>query len=251
MCLKWIKLCLLLLISFNTQAQVVNIERMRLNADSNGLTGDADMAFSFIKVNTSLFRLVSNAQVVYRKDQHQVFFIGNMQWIKSTGQSFANSGFLHTRYQNPAGARFMGEAFHQIQYNRLLKVKMRNLIGGGVRFEVFEKTQQNKLFLGAMLMNEIEVLDGDERNNFDMRWSYYIAHRLRLFDKVAWNGTVYYQPLMALASDFRLSLENSLLIDLTSKIQFKFDINLFHDSNPPQGVIKETYAITNGIRYRF
>ncbi len=250
---KWIKLTLLLgfLSIAEADAQVVNTERLRLNADSNGWFGDADLAFSFIKVNDPLFRMVLNGQTVYRENQHQLFFVGNMQLIKSPGQSFANSGFFHTRYQNPADKRLMFEAFHQAQYNRLLKVKFRNLLGAGGRLELFDTSNTNKLFLGATLMHEFEALDGEDRDNSDLRWSYYIAHRVKLFDRLEWNGTMYYQPLLGIAADYRLSLENAILVDITSQIQFKFDIQLFYDSRPPTGVIKDTYAITNGIRYKF
>ncbi|TNE79610.1 MAG: DUF481 domain-containing protein [Bacteroidetes bacterium] len=253
MWLKWIKLCLLALTFCigKAEAQVVNTERLRLNADSNGWFGDADLAFSFIKVNNPLFRMVMNGQTVFRQDHHQVFFVGNMQLIKSPGQSFANSGFFHTRYQNPADKRLMFEAFHQAQYNRLLKVKFRNLLGAGGRLELLDTANTNKLFLGATLMHEYEVLDGEEKDNNDLRWSYYIAHRVKLFDRMAWNGTMYYQPLLGIAADYRLSLENAILVDITSQIQFKFDIQLFYDSRPPVGVTKDTYAVTNGIRYKF
>ncbi len=233
------------------QAQIVNIERQRLNADTSGWFGDANLSFSLIKVNNPLYRLQTNSQVVYRKDAHQVFFIGNLQFIKAPEQNFANSGFLHTRYQNPVDKRVMWEAFHQLQFNRLLKVKMRQLVGGGGRVVIFGKESNNKGFAGAMLMNEWEILDDNAGSNFDLRWSYYLAVRLKFLDKIEWNGTTYYQPILANASDYRIYTENALLVDISEQLQFTFNFNLFYDSKPPPGVTLNTYSISNGIRYKF
>ncbi len=243
---------LLLLCSYwDAAAQIVNIERQRLNADTNGLFGDADLSFRVVKQVTPLYSFAQNAQVVYRKDKHQIFVLENLLFIKSPGANFAHSGFIHVRYQMPAEKRLMFESFAQVQFNKLLRVQYRQLIAAGGRFELFPKEHVNRAFVGAALMNEYEIVQNREEVNTDMRMNYYLALRLKLFDRMELNSTSYYQPVLAYSKDFRLSTENSILFDISSQIQFKFELSLFYDEIPPPGVVKNTYSILNGIRYKF
>lgn len=231
--------------------QIVNIERQRLNADTNGWFGDADLSFRVFKNTVPLYTFAEGVNLVYRKDKHQVFVVQNFMLVKSSGQSFANSGFLHGRYQFPANRRLMGEGFYQVQYNKLLLVAFRQLVGGGVRLELFDPKKNNRAFIGATLMNEYEIIQNRQEVNFDMRWSYYLALRLLLFNKLEWNSTTYYQPILAQSADYRLNTENSLLYSINRKIQLKFEVTYNFDSTPPLGVPKDTYFILNGLRYKF
>lgn len=244
-------LFIFLFFSQSVRAQIVNVERQRLNADTNGLFGDADLSFRVVKQVTALYSFSQNAQLVWRHDKHQVFLIENLLFIKSPGTSFANSGFVHLRYQWPAQRRLMFESYFQMQFNRLLKVQYRQLLAAGGRFELFPKEHMHRAFVGASLMNEYEIVQNREQVNLDMRMSYYLAFRFKLWKRVEYNSTTYYQPKMAYARDYRLSTENSLLFDFSSKIQFKFEFSLFYDELPPPGVVKNTYSILNGIRYKF
>jgi len=242
---------ILLCSHWDAAAQIVNIERQRLNADTNGLFGDADLSFRVVKQVTPLYSFAQNAQVVYRQDKHQIFVIENLLFIKSPGDNFAHSGFIHVRYQMPAEKRLMFESFAQVQFNKLLRVQYRQLIAAGGRFELFPKENVNRAFVGAALMNEYEIVQNREEVNVDMRMNYYVALRLKLFNRMELNSTSYYQPVLAYSRDFRLSTENSILFDISSQIQFKFELSLFYDEIPPPEVVKNTYSILNGIRYKF
>ncbi|MBI1221309.1 MAG: DUF481 domain-containing protein [Bacteroidetes bacterium] len=255
--MKWWKknkgLLLFLFLQFPvwSDGQIVNIERQRLNADSNGIFGDATMSFRIVKQVQALYSFSQNAEVVYRKDEHQLFLVENLLFIKSPGNSFANSGFIHLRYQRPAEKRLMFESFFQVQFNKLIKVQYRQLLAAGGRFELFPKNHKQRAFVGAALMNEYEIVQNREQVNFNMRMSYYLAFRMKLWKKVEYNGTTYYQPKVAYARDYRLSTQNSLLFDFTENIQFNFQFSLYYDQFPPPGVVNSTYSILNGIRYKF
>jgi len=241
---------------FNTlpallSAQIVNIERQRLNADTNGLSGDADLSFKVVKVVEPLYSFAHNGQIVYRKDRHQLFLIENLLFIKSPGSSFANSGFIHLRYQNPAERPILFESFAQVQFNKLLRVQYRQLLAAGGRVELFPKNEKNKVFFGTSVMHEYEIVQNREEVNSDLRMNYYLALRMKFFERMEFNSTTYYQPKMGFYRDYRLSTENSLLFDISSRIQFKFEFSLFYDEIPPPEVTKSTYSVLNGIRYKF
>lgn len=244
-------LLLALALHFESNGQIVNLERQRLNADTNGLFGDADLSFRVVKQVTPLYSFAQNAQLVYRHDKHQLFVIENLLFIKSPGNNFAHSGFIHVRYQMPAERRLMFESFAQVQFNKLLRVQYRQLLAAGGRFELFPRENTNRAFIGAALMNEYEIVQNREEVNLDMRMNYYLALRLKLFNRMEVNSTTYYQPVLAYSKDFRLSTENSILFDISSQIQFKFELSLFYDEMPPPGVTKNTYSVLNGIRYKF
>lgn len=245
-------LFLLIFVPALSEAQVVNVERQRLNADSNGWYGDVDISYSIIKMNEPLHSLSAASQVVWRKDKHQVFFIENLNFIRSPSESYANNGFLHVRYQNPADKRLMSESFVQVQYNKLLKVMYRQLIGGGGRLQVFSSEQdKDRAFIGAVLMNEYEIIQNREEVNFDLRWSFYAAFSIKPWKNLEVNSTTYYQPILGNGSDYRISTENAVLIDISEKLQFKLNYILYFDSKPPPDVVKETYTLTNGVRYKF
>lgn len=241
---------LVLLISHPLSAQLINVERQRPDLDSNGWYSDIDASFQVVKYQTNLFNFRLGSHTSYRKNEHQFFFIQNLAVIKSTGVNYANSGFFHFRYQNPADNRIMGEALYQIQYNQLMRVALRQLIGGGVRAELLSKTSVNKAFVGAIIMNEYEVVQKREEVNFDLRWSYYVAFKLKL-NSFQWNSTTYYQPMLALATDYRINTENNLLYKVNEKLQLKLDVIYFYDSKPPSGVAQDNYQILQGIRYKF
>jgi hypothetical protein len=62
--------------------------------------------------------------------------------------------------------------------------------------------------------------------------------------------TTYWQPVLGLIRNYRLSSEWLLKVDLTKKLAFTLDFEYSIDKNLPPGAPKENFAWRNGLSWQ-
>lgn len=232
-------------------AQVVNIEGKRINSDSTGFDGQLEGNFSMNQNNTFLVSLNTKAQVQYKWENDLLLLVGDWRFTIGDQQRFLNDGMLHLRYNRKINNWLRLEVFNQIQYNELLSVHFRYLLGFGPRFKLTGKSEVFKMYLGTMYMLEYEDVKSDDTIHVDSRMSNYLSWTLDPPGPFSFTATTYYQPLFKDWEDFRLSGMYNFKFRVIKRLDFKVDFNFLFDSRPPSTIRKFIFSLSTGVIFKF
>ncbi len=239
-----------LLFSALAQAQVLNIEQERLVTDTTGWAGTADLKFAYFKNKTEFWSAGADLHLQYKTKKSLYLWLTDYSLARSSGESFANSGVQHLRYNYKILDWFTAEAFTQAQFNEVLNVKFRWLLGGGPRFKIV-KTKPFRLYGATLYMYEYEELADTSVIHRDHRLSSYLSMTLKIKDNLSLINTTYYQPKFADFSDFRISSQTDLTIKISKHFSFTTSYIYFFDAVPAENVPPETHRVENGLSFEF
>ncbi|WP_159039987.1 DUF481 domain-containing protein [Christiangramia fulva] len=207
-----------------------------MQTDSVRFALNADFAFDYTnndgdKVNQIDAALTTQLK---SKDLKKIyFFIGSYNLIDSKNENLQNTWFLHGRFNYKLTKILRLEAFLQAQYNQLLVVEQRNLVGLGLRVKWVEK-DNFKGYVGNSYMYEMEHSDTVNTTYYNHRNSTYLT--LSYFpksNKFSVANTLYYQPLYKDLSDYRILEQFRLDIPLAKWFRVFAIYNYYYDSNTP------------------
>ncbi len=246
-------------------AQIVNIERRRIQTDTTGLFGSLHFNFSGSKTTKSIISFgagtflelkpARKGDPEYSRDLW--LFITDFNLVSGDNEKFSNAGFGHIRFTRKLGkdhsrlGHFVRwENFAQVQYNGLTKIGTRALLGTGPRFKLTD-SEVSKFYLGVAYMYEYQELIDPEVILRENRMSSYFSFTLLPEENVSFISTTYFQPVLNNFSDYRLSNETTLTLDITKSFSFSFSFNYNFNSTPPSEVPNNTYYFRNRLEYSF
>jgi len=243
-------ICLGLLWSTYSSAQVVNIENKRIYDDTTGLSGALEGTFSAQRTRDLLYTLAFKTLVQYKSKtkKHYYLLLNDLRY--SAGDVvYANSGMSHFRYAyRIKNSPWKWESYAQVQYNQLLLQKLRALGGTGIRWKFYDKNNA-KFFVGTSFFYEYEEIQPEIEFNNDVRWSNYLSWFI-VKPTYSFTAATYYQPNVADFKDFRLSGQYTFLFKLKRKVDFKVEFTNFYDSRPPVTVRNFVFSSTFGFVVR-
>lgn len=233
-------------------AQIVNIESKRFSTDTSGLDGGINSKFNLEKNTRRIFSIGLGGHLQYKtNNKNNLFlFILDYNFLRAQNEKFINGGFTHLRYNYKVNRWLRMETFFQTQYNRITKIKHRELVGFGPRFKL-TRFEDLRCYIGSLYVFEYEILVDDFTIEKNHRWSSYISLSLFPRDNVTIASTTYFQPKFNDFSDFRISSDNKLGIGINHKIKLNINFNLAYDNQPPIGIPKLTYVLQNGFEMLF
>jgi hypothetical protein len=251
MLLKLANLFFICLISFQLQAQIVNIEAKRVNlSDTTAVYGQLNLGFNLVENGNSIISINGGANIEFVKKKHWFLILTNYNFFQAGKEGFVNDGFLHFRYNYQLNKYLTYESFTQAQYNEKLNLRLRWLLGTGLRLTLLKKEKQDA-HLGLSYMYEYNEENDPEREFRDHRMSSYLSFSFKVFPNAKISNTTYYQPVLNEFTDLRLSSQTALLINFTSKLLFTSTFNITYDSRVPGEVENTFYSFRNGIRWKF
>lgn len=232
--------------------QIVNIEKRRIQTDSAGWFGSARISFAGSKNTKETLAFSTGTLIEYKSKSTKDLWllISDLSLVTGNQEKFTNAGFGHLRYNRKMGDAIRWEAFTQIQYNSLVKVDQRFLLGTGPRFKLTQ-LDKAKFYLGIAYMYEREDLIEPIVVQQNHRMSSYFSFTLLPEEEVTFVSTTYIQPLLSDAKDYRLSNETSLDLGITKKLILSMAFRYGYDSRPPEGVPKSTYSFSNTLEVEF
>jgi hypothetical protein len=240
---------LLFLASFH--AQIINIEDKRLGFKEEGWNGNIDFNFKFTKNTNSVWQINNRIGIQHRTNKQSHLIISDQSFVSNNSNNIVNYGFAHYRYSREIypEEKIKLEAFTQLQYNSVQKIKIRSLVGSGLRFKVIGNDSTNLNF-GWSFMYEYEEITTPEFNNA-VRNSNYISFNAKIGKEWSFKNILYYQPNVGDFSDFRVSNESSISHSLTKHISILGNISFLYDSKPPIEVPLNIFSTSLRIRYKF
>lgn len=243
---------LLVLLSDLLFGQLVNIEIRRMQTDSVRHAGNLNISFSYTDNNNKSL-LVSKNSLAYQyknKSLKNIFLVlGDFSISRSSSQDYTNAAFGHLRYNRKINSWLRWEMFSQMQYNHLLAVKFRSLLGTGPRFKWMNRKKITS-YLGTLYMFEYEeTQETIPQIHRHHRMSCYLTLDI---DIPGIGGeivsTAYYQPRINLLNDFRFLQQTKLVFSITKRVKWNTGFSFLYDSFPPEGVSARAISIDQGLR---
>ncbi len=244
--------CTVALFAKTLPAQIVNVEALRSDADSNGFYGRENLSASYTKNTRELWRISQNLNLQLRQNRHLWLFFNNIEISLSDNDALEQNGMLHLRYNFEQDDFLTWEVFSQYQKNIPLKINNRLLAGGGPRFSFIDK-EKSKLYLGTLIMYEYDEEFSTDILNEDVRLSTYLSAVFLKKESWQWSSIAYYQPRVNKFEDFRATLQSQLSFQVFRKLSFTSTVSLAYDAFPVAlpDIPNLTVNWGNGFSYKF
>ncbi|MES2134226.1 MAG: DUF481 domain-containing protein [Bacteroidota bacterium] len=240
----------LLLVSVGAKAQVINIEGKRFLNDTNGWLGNADFNFAIIQNTQQVLSFSNTLRVQYQKNRSRFILLNDLNFIKAGKTDFVNAGYQHFRYNYKIHKLITLEAFTQTQYNPVLSLDFRYLIGAGPRFRIL-KTENARIYAAALYMYEYDDIKNDAVSLYEHRISTYITFTFSILKNCELVSTTFYQPKLTDVADYRIANDTGLEIHINKHLNFKSTFNLLYDTRQPIGIPDLVYNFRNGLSVKF
>lgn len=231
----------------------VNTEVLRKRINTTGYTFILEGAFDGRTGNTQGLTADGLIGGGASFGAHMVFAFASADYTRLNGTLGVDKSFAHLRYDYRVSPVVSWEAFAQAQSDALQALQIRNLVGTGPRFGVYQDRQLG-LFLGASLMLEHDAYDEPVQPSLASplyaRFNGYIALTATLHDGIQVVSTTYVQPRLGVGDDARIESENGFVFKVSKSIATGITFIAHYNSNPPPGVLptdtelKSTLALT-------
>lgn len=233
------------------RGQIVNIEDLRIQTtnDSTRWYGTLRAAFNYTKVQQTVYQWQADSRIQYKRQRHIGLLLLNYNLLKAGNNDFLNSAFAHLRYNYNLTDSWVWEVYGQMQTNRLILIRNRNLVGTGLRKRLLlSADKRSRLYLGASWMWERNEFLEEPRQLSWNRLSTYISVSLRPPDsKIAFVATNYWQPVVGLIKNYRFLSDWALVMPIHRKLNFTLNFTFTREIGLPEGAPVETVNWRNGL----
>jgi hypothetical protein len=183
--------------------------------------------------------------------RHLAFAFASIDYSKLNEVVGVDKSFAHVRYDYEVTRALSWEAFVQAQSDVFQLIKIRDLIGTGPRFTLYDDGRFS-LYLGVGAMWEHDVYEvalggPDARLQSATRANLYLAAHATLTNGIDVVTTTYAQPRSTDPSDIRVLSESGFVFKISTWLSTAISFVGHYDSNPPPGVLPTDTELKNAI----
>ena len=232
-------------------AQIVNIEDKRQVRDTTGWFGQADLRANLTRNLSRVFSGGASLRTDHVGPRADYLFLAGYNLLRVSGNNFVHDGFVHLRANRRLAPRLVWEAFAQTQYDKRLRLDLRQLLGTGPRLR-FTPSGDSPVYLGLLYMFEYDEFAERTFIYRDHRLSAYLSFQIKLGENGSLSNTSYYQPLLFDFALARISSATTLALNITDRLRFTSSFSLLQDPRIERDlpdVPAFSYGWQNGIRY--
>lgn len=230
---------------------IVSMEDMHLGEPPQGFSGSFSLDLELDGGNTEQQGAASGVKLQWTEAKITDFVLMNYEYGESAGLKNKNKGFMHYRHIEQFNAKTAWEGFAQSSFNEFTNLKLRALLGGGIRLSLGVSNEKRAFLLGLGAFYEREELDSiypDEANAENkVRANSYLIIKFQFNEHVSLVNSTYYQPSLSESNDFRVIEDLSLVSKLSEGISLKVSVNIAHDSEPPRDIKQTDSSLKVGI----
>ncbi len=250
------------LISFCGSAQILNIEKLRLEKDTAqsfkfkataGLNMYNRSAAADDPVNLFGYNLDLNS--IYYPKKHAFLFLGKFDYLKINDNDFLNFGFLHGRVNFLRAKSINYETFVQYSYDNFRGLDPRWITGGAIRFRLIENDQISLvLSTGAMYEYEKWQVPNSDlfiEANF-IKSTNYLSFRATINEFIDLNTVNYYQTgYDNEINQFRNRVSSTTVLNskLTSRLSWTNTFDISYEDKPIVDITKLIFSFRTGISF--
>lgn len=251
--MKGVLVQIFVLLSLSSFSQsIVNTEKA-LPSNTNGIHLSTNLSGTSTRGNVDLTLLNADAHLGIKVDStNLVRVMGGVNVLQNGTQLTNNIGFLQIRFNKDLTRGIKTFKFTQLQYNNILLLEKRWLLGGGFRFELIPDSSRFKaaFLLGAMWENEWlnpEMLDpGEVQETRFTRTATSFSLRYKT-EKLTIISTTYYQARLKDFKDFRLLNDTEIALKVNKHLSVFNVFEYRYDSKPPNRLNPYDYTSSLGI----
>lgn len=244
------------LLASTLQAQV-NTEWMRRDEGSEGTHARMTLGTTVEQGNSDVLDIVASGRVDGRFRWIYSFLVGSYRRSLSRGDAFRNNAFIHLRVALPLDTTgfLRAELFGQKQFDDFLQLSDRNLVGSGARIRLVDVPIDSvallvHLGIGGMFESESTTEPVTTRTDL-VRSTNYLTLSLRTTPLTTLLATAYYQPSIVRLHDFRLLVDGSMTVQMSTLLSIFVAVNYRFDNEPHADLKKYDVKITNGLSVDF
>jgi putative salt-induced outer membrane protein YdiY len=234
-------------------AGIYNVQSILSSEADPGISGAISGSADWRTGNVDFVSLSATPVARYSSGDHLIIGIANANYKTSKGSTIISRVFEHLRYRYHISDRVLAEVYGQHEFDGIKRLKLRALAGVGPKVEVL-RDKSYGLNLGVSYMLEYEELQNDGpadagATDLQHRSSAYIVGRYELDDRVQFFETMYVQPRLTGASDYRILNDAQISFTITKRLSFATSFNISYDANPPETIKKLDTALKSSLTY--
>jgi putative salt-induced outer membrane protein YdiY len=235
---------------------IVNVEQAIIGQPSEGMHTSLDLISNGTSGNSNTSATKANFLTLWQHKQHTDFLQLEYAYGKSGGQPDVDRAFAHLRHRTAVSPAWAVEAFAQVGRDPFARLTKRTLLGGGMRWVMFEVDKISAGYLGFGGFYEQEVITdtlgtSDPSESDLWRASTYLVLKHQFNEQVRAYSTTYYQPAFSDAADYRILEQASMLVKMAENLDLKLNLDITFDSKPPQTVEKRDLYYGVGLSFSF
>ncbi|MCH2451235.1 MAG: DUF481 domain-containing protein [Gracilimonas sp.] len=241
------------LLPFSLQAQLLNVESVRADADSAGWYGQLEFDLSLNQYKEKVLEFTNESNISYFSDKHAYLFLNEFKVVNLDGASVISSGYSHLRSTLLRAKRLSPELFLQYQYNNNLGLQNRALGGAGIRYVLFDEENWTGSF-STGIMAEYEEWKLNQQpaiENKYLKSTSNISMRGKLTPQTSLLIIGYYQARPEQFFQARSILDTKLQVSISSHVLLGIKFTASYDANPVIDIPKLTYELSNGLIIKF
>lgn len=231
---------------------IVNLTHLHTSDLEPGFQGEVAASWSGSDGNTEKQNAGFSSNFLWHGERYTNLLLMDYRYGESAGVTDTRNGFVHARHIHPWTARTDWEVFTQVQMNEFARLSLRQLAGGGLRFDL-GVLDTSYLGMGAFYEHE-QLLDptvDEEEHSYLWRGNLYIILKASLTDTVSLYNTSYYQPALDDGEDYRVLEQAGMSVKLAEQLSLTISVNASYDQQPPLGVERNDVSYRTGLNYRF
>ncbi|NWF37419.1 DUF481 domain-containing protein [Mariprofundus sp. KV] len=230
---------------------IINAEDLDLSVDAEGFGGKFGFSVSGSSGNSEKVAGEASGRLLWRHGPHTNMFVASHAYGKSRGVRDTNKSFAHLRHRYALDRTWDAELFGQAQQNEFALLKLRTLLGGGLRWSQQQGGLSLAIGLGSFIEREELKAAANEPVTSLWRGNSYISLYYALNERVRLQNTLYYQPAWRDPADFRLLDDVAVSLSLTDTLDLKLAVEIANDSRPPATIKDTDISYKTGLELRF
>jgi len=235
---------------------IVNVEHAIIGKPSEGMHTTVDLLANGASGNTDKSSSRAEILTLLQHDRHTEFLQFQYAYGKSRGQVDTDRAFAHLRHRTSLNESWAVEGFVQLGRDPFARLTKRTLLGGGMRWVMFEEGKKSAGYLGFGAFHEQEILTdklgtSDPRETNLWRANTYLVLKGQVNEQVRLYSTTYYQPDTSGTGDYRILEQASMLVKMAQNLDLKLSLDIAFDSKPPQTVQKRDLSYSAGLEFSF
>ncbi|WP_246539089.1 DUF481 domain-containing protein [Litoribacter ruber] len=245
-------------------AQILNIERLRMEKDTArsfmvkttfGLNVFNRSAAADEPVNLFGYNLDVNA--IYYPSKHATILVSKFDYLRINDSDFLNFGFLHGRVNWYRDRKLNYETYAQYSFDNFRRLDPRWVFGGGIRNRLVDSNRLT-LTLGIGALYEYERWQHPETEQFVevdfVKSSNYVSLRYTINQYVDINTVNYYQVgYDQTISRLRNRVSSSTILNtkFTDKLSFTNSFDISYEDRPIIPITNVIFSFRTGLSLDF
>ncbi len=236
-----------------TAWSIVNIEAQRPAGDEMGLHGRLELGINGDSGNSERSEWHLGGRLLRRTPETRDLLIADYVYGQSQGRRNSNRAFLHLRHGHALTPPVSIEGFAQLERDEFARLRLRALLGGGLRWSFDDDDRRQHLGLG--LFRAWERIDAagldDPRSDAFWRANLYWRYERPAGHGLELSSTLYVQPRLGPMADLRILENLACEIPLVAALRLRFSLDIVHDSRPPRTVEQTDVHYRTDLALRF